>query len=128
MRTCSAEDKQAYMALKGKAKTLFRQQWQATKLSNLKGTAAVQERDRDSDVTESWYMNWTNLVIARGGLLDKAAAEKSAGIIAKKCISSGAPYIMYNKWAEELEFLNVRKGTAQSFTTDRVRSMEGEFE
>jgi hypothetical protein len=94
----------------------------------VKGIQTESEKESKSDKTEGWYANFAMIVKSHGGQIDLPSATKAAQNITKKAQEKGPPYILWNSWSEELEYLDIKKGISTSFTREKGRDISGEFE
>jgi len=128
-RNATKEEKDAYkLCRSNQEKGVFRRQWFDGKLTNIKGTQSSKTKDTKTDRTDGLYMNFPQLVHDQGGLVDLPMATKAARNIALKCESRGPPYVLYNKWSEMLEYMNLKRSVSDVFERSHDKTVEGEFE
>ena len=98
------------------------------KLQNVKGKQTEVQKESANHMSECWYLNFPMLVKAQGGQIDKERATVAATNIARKAAQKGPPYIVWNSWSEELEYLDIKKGIRKVYTEEKTREIAGEFE
>ena len=110
------------------AKKAFREVWQARTYKNIRGTRLETTTDRKRDQKESWYRGFAMIVQEEGGLVDLAGAITRARRIALKCEARGPPFVMYNGWTEEINYMHIKQGSVDTFDRSKSEVLAGDFE
>ena len=128
-KTASAEEKAKYKleCRTDEERTQYRAEWDARKLTNIKGTQGSKTSDKQADVSEGWYKPFAMVMIDQGALVDKEGATVRAVNICTKCESLGPPFVMYNKFSKAIEYLDTKRGSRSSFETSTNKEVSGAY-
>ena len=128
-RSATPDEKREYSQLRGTtAKKAYREHWLHQRCKNVAAKAEVIEGEVKSDLKEGWYSNIHVMIKNQGGQIDINAATEAAMNVARECTRRGPPYVMWNAWSKRLEFLDIKKGTRDTYNRATTRTLSGDIE
>ena len=113
MRELGKLDKEKCKSMSGQEKKTFREKWALQVLDTYIEKQIYEESWRRVDATKGSYMSATRVFSMEGGTASDIDATKKH---LSKCISMGAPFILYNPLTERFDFLWFERGFTEEMT------------